>query len=141
METNHLGISQVTAQRVHVDTNFLVEIAFPDSPAFQQLTDWMSGGKAIHVSAMAWAEFQCGAMAGITEQEDTQARAWIGGIIEISQSSAELAAKLFNATGRRSRMLADCIIAATAILSDAPLATANAEDFQPFLSHGLRLAI
>ncbi len=32
------------------------------------------------------------------------------------------------------------MIAATAILSGAELATANPEDFRPFVAHGLRLA-
>jgi len=55
-------------------------------------------------------------------------------------TDAALAAKLFNQTGRRSRSLADCMIAAVAIRCDAKLATINAADFQPFVKEGLVLA-
>jgi predicted nucleic acid-binding protein len=51
-----------------------------------------------------------------------------------------LAAQLFNHTGRRSRTLADCMIAAVAIRCGVQLATANTADFQPFVTHGLVLA-
>jgi len=50
-----------------------------------------------------------------------------------------LAAILFNQTGRRSRTLADCMIAAVAIRCNAKLATINASDFQAFVQHGLIL--
>ena len=55
-------------------------------------------------------------------------------------SDAHKAAKLFNATGRRSRSLADCQIAAIALRCDARMATANAEDFALFQTQGLTLA-
>ena len=47
---------------------------------------------------------------------------------------------LFNATGRRRRMMVDCMIAAVAIAEDAPLATRNADDFGRFVEPGLKLA-
>lgn len=55
-------------------------------------------------------------------------------------SDARKAAELFNATGRRSRSLADCQIAAVALRCEARMATANALDFTPFETHGLTLA-
>lgn len=55
-------------------------------------------------------------------------------------ANAVLAASLFNQTGRRSRSLADCMIAAVAIRSGAKLATLNTGDFQPLTQHGLTLA-
>jgi predicted nucleic acid-binding protein len=58
----------------------------------------------------------------------------------LSAADAEMAAQLFNNTGRRSRSLADCMIATVAIRCGARLATINTTDFQPFVQHGLALA-
>jgi predicted nucleic acid-binding protein len=52
-------------------------------------------------------------------------------------SNARKAAELFNSTGRRSRTLADCQIAAKALRLGAQLATANQSDFAPFAPFGL----
>jgi predicted nucleic acid-binding protein len=52
---------------------------------------------------------------------------------------AEKAADLFRKTGSRRASTADCLIAATAILSDAALLTANRDDFERFEAHGLKL--
>ena len=50
------------------------------------------------------------------------------------------AATLFNATGRRSRSLQDCMIAAAAIRANAELATIDVKDFRRFEQFGLRIA-
>ena len=52
----------------------------------------------------------------------------------------EVISTLFNATGRRSRTLADCQIAAVALRCGARDATGNAPDFIPLQKHGLTLA-
>lgn len=68
-------------------------------------------------------------------------RSWSDRLKGVSRATAELAARLFNATGRRRASTADCFIAAAAIEQDAPLLTADAEDFKGFVSLGLKLAM
>ena len=63
----------------------------------------------------------------------------IGRYLEFTAEHATIAARLFNAVGRRRRMMVDCMIAAVAIADDAPLATVNVGDFGRFTEHGLRL--
>jgi len=58
----------------------------------------------------------------------------------MTPTDSEKGAELFNATGRRSRSLADCLIAAVALRLRARVATANADDFQLLVPHGLVLA-
>jgi len=48
-------------------------------------------------------------------------------------------ARLFNAVHRKRGLRADAMIAATAIVSGARLATNNRDDFAPFAAHGLKL--
>jgi predicted nucleic acid-binding protein len=60
-------------------------------------------------------------------------------IVPFGEPEAALAARLFNDTGRRRGSRFDCLIAATAILAQAKIATLNASDFKVFASHGLRL--
>jgi hypothetical protein len=56
------------------------------------------------------------------------------------KATAVFAADLFNKTGRRRGSRFDCLIAATAILADAEIATANQSDFKVFVSYGLKIA-
>ena len=89
------------------------------------------------VSSVAWAEYLCGPL-------DATARSLAQQIFPNPEpflaSDAVVAADLFNQTGRRSRSLADCMIAAVAMRCQAKLATGNSADFKPFVSRGLILA-
>jgi predicted nucleic acid-binding protein len=52
-----------------------------------------------------------------------------------------IAAELFNKTGRRRGTRFDCLIAATAIIAQAEVATVNQSDFNVFVAYGLKLAV
>ena len=87
-------------------------------------------------SAAAWAEFLCG-----PERPGAvrAARQVVPVIVPFDEAEARVAARLFNAVGRRRGSMLDCMIAATAIRADVRLATADRSHFEPLTSLGLRL--
>ena len=107
-----------------------------DDEVIRRVEEWLLEGHAIHLSAMAWAEFQCGPL---LPEENAVAQALLHSVLPITSELATEAGRLFRETGRRSRSLADCLIAATAMREDAHLATDNRDDFEPFCAHGLKL--
>jgi predicted nucleic acid-binding protein len=122
---------------IHLDTNFLIRALVPNSAAETTLQAWLSGGEALGISSIAWSEFLCGPLAN---NEASLAVALLNAPEPFLASDAHKAAELFNATGRRSRSLADCQIAAVALRCNARVATADASDFTLFKTHGLTLA-
>jgi len=122
---------------IHFDTNFLIQTTVAGSSAHERFRSWASAQENFNVSSVAWAEFLCGPLDTTAE---SIARQIFPNPEPLLSVDAVLAAKLFNQTGRRSRSLADCMIAAVAIRCGAKLATINAADFQPFAQHGLVLA-
>ncbi len=122
---------------IHLDTNFLIDTIKSGSIAHGKFHTWAQAGESFGISTIAWAEFLCGPLDAVAEQ---LARQICPHTEILTIADAELAADLFNKTGRRSRSLADCMIAATAIRSGAALATINTADFAPFVPHSLILA-
>jgi predicted nucleic acid-binding protein len=121
---------------IHLDTNFLIEISVAGSVAHTQFAAWVFDQEALNVSTIAWAEFLCGPVDATGE---ALARQIFPQPEPFLPADALLAANLFNQTGRRSRSLADCMIAAVAIRCGAKLATHNTGDFEPLAPHGLML--
>ena len=121
---------------VHLDANFLVEVAANRPAPVREIERWLREGRAIQVSAIAWSEFLCGSL---LEWELEHARALVAQVDPFTEEHAALAAELFNLTGRRSRSHVDCMIAAHAIQREAVLATLNVQDFRPFKKFGLNL--
>ena len=124
---------------IHLDTNYLIGLAVAGSPAAQRVDQWLAAGESLAASALAWTEFLNGPV-------QPQEIALVESIIEVrvvpfDKATAVLAAELFNKTGRRRGSRFDCLIAATAILAQAELATENNTDFTSFMAHGLKLAV
>ena len=111
---------------IHLDTNFLILALVIGSVAEGKLRTWLTAGDDVAISSIALSEFLCGP---VTRDEPSS-----------KHFLAHLSAELFNITGRRSRSLADCQIAAVALRCGASLATINLNDFAPFQNHGLILA-
>ena len=121
---------------IHLDTSFLIRALVPGSAQDRELRRWLAHGEEVGVSSIAWTEFLCGpvraeAVAAVT--------GFLAERVPYLEDDAARAAGLFNASGRRRGSLLDCMIAAVALRSEAPLATANRADFRPFEGEGLTL--
>jgi predicted nucleic acid-binding protein len=123
---------------IHLDANYLILGGIESSPQNGDLKRWLSRGEAASTSAVAWMEF----VTGPASPEVIKAISHVieDRIVPIGRDEAELAARLFNILGRKRTLRYDCLIAATAIQSNARLATANRSDFASFEAHGLELA-
>jgi predicted nucleic acid-binding protein len=122
---------------IHLDTNFLIQGLVPGTAAEATLQTWIISGEDLGISTIAWSEFLCGPL---TAQDEALAQTLLAAPEPFLATDAHKAAELFNATGRRSRSLADCQIAAVALRCGAHMATSNVSDFTLFQSHGLILA-
>ncbi len=121
---------------VDLDANFLVDVFHRGSSSSRSMDRWVHRGDPVSISSVAWAEFLCGPVAS---EDALAARGLIRTIEPVTEPDAVLAAELFNATGRRTRSLADCLIAALAIRRRVLLATLDAADFHRFRGFGLKL--
>jgi predicted nucleic acid-binding protein len=123
---------------IHLDANYLILGGIESSPQNADLRRWLGQGEAASTSATAWMEFVTGPVSANVAQAMSQVIE--DRIVSIGREEAELAARLFNVLGRKRALRYDCLIAATAIQSNARLATVNRSDFTPFEAHGLELA-
>jgi predicted nucleic acid-binding protein len=124
---------------IHLDTNYLIGLAVAGSPQAKGVDQWLAAGESLAASALAWTEFLNGP---VQPQEITLVESTIEGrVVPFDKAAAALAADLFNKTGRRRGSRFDCLIAATAILARAEIATADESDFKVFIPHGLKLAV
>ena len=122
---------------IHLDTSFLIRALVPDSEESTMLGHWLRDRRSLAVSGFTWGEFLCGPLGG-SDEEDAGRIAHRH--IPVGTAEATEAARLFNHAGRKRGSFPDCIIAATAIVSGAELATANQKDFERFVDAGLELA-
>ena len=122
---------------IHLDTSFLIRALHAGSTEDQTLRNWVRQGEPLGISTLAWTEFLCGPL----EKDQIElASAIVPRRVPFGEEDSSLAARLFNESGRRRGSLVDCMIAATAIQSDAILATANVTDFRRFSQAGLQWA-
>jgi predicted nucleic acid-binding protein len=122
---------------IHLDTNYLIGLAVPGSLPAQNVDQWLADGESLGASMLAWTEFLNGP---VSTNEIALVESVIeANLISFEKPTAVLAAQLFNQGGRRRGSRFDCLIAATAILANAELATENKKDFAPFVPFGLKL--
>jgi predicted nucleic acid-binding protein len=121
---------------IHLDTSFLIRAFIPATVEDRRLRGWLGARESLGISSITWAEFLCGPVTTLVVEEAAEA---LGEPEPFDGTHATLAAELFNLAGRRRGVLADCMIAAVAIRSNARLATCNPTDFRPFTTRGLTL--
>ena len=122
---------------VHLNTNILIGLVSDSRSMAKLVGRLLSENEDVGVSAITWAEFMNGP---VTARARHLANATINeNFFPFCKDQAELAATLFNLSGRRRSSRQDCMIAAAAIISNSSLATFNTPDFDRFTSHGLTL--
>ena len=121
---------------IHLDTSFVIRTLIRGTSEDQKLRRWLKSGTEVAVSSVVWAEFLCGPL---SETELTLAVRVLGVPAPFRDVEGELAARLFNASGRRRGTLIDSMVGAAALAANAPLATSNPADFRRFESAGLRV--
>jgi len=123
--------------QILLDTNALIALSDPADAMFQALERAIRSGGRASTCSVAWHEYVRGPLLGADRERAL--RVIESRVLPLERDSAEFAAELFNQTGRRRGSTADCLIAAAAVGQDAELLTRNRVDFEPFVSHGLRL--
>ncbi len=119
-----------------LDTSFVIRALARGSTQDARLREWLRSGEELGISAIAWAELLCGPIE--PDQVELAARV-VSRRFPFGEDDAAAAARLFSETGRRRGSLTDCMIAATALRLEAPLATENPADFRRFEPAGLRI--
>lgn len=122
---------------IHLDTSFLIRALVAGSPEDEALREWLQRD-SLAISSIGWAEFLCGP---IEPHHVELAERVVSNRVAFEEAHALLAARLFNETGRRRGSLTDCMIAATALHANAPLATVNTKDFRRFETAGLQTIV
>ena len=98
---------------------------------------WIGAGESIILPTVAWHEFLC----GCTPEEEHLALALLtGGLHPFGDAEAKVSAQNFRSIKTPRHLRVEAMIAGTAIVANARLATNNCADYKPFVIHGLRLA-
>lgn len=120
-----------------LDTNYLIRALIDGTDEAAQVTEWLNEGEELCTSAISWYEF----VSGPVDPEGMELihRVIGGRVLPFVQDTAVEAARLFNLGGRVRRLRVDAMIAASAIIVNAYLATEKTADFRIFAKGGLRV--
>lgn len=120
-----------------LDTNYLIRALIAGTDEAARVSAWIDSGEDLCTSSVSWYEFLCGPVD--EEGIDLMRAITSDRILPFTAAAAQESARLFNAVGRRRQLRVDAMVAATAIVAGARLATENGDDFSPFVREGLRL--
>ena len=121
---------------IHFDTSFLIQALDAGSKQDHRLREWIRQGVALGISSVSWTEFLCGP---VEPRLVKLAHDLLREPLAYGPEDCALAAKLFGESGRRRGSMCDCMIAATALRSQALMATSDVTDFRRFEPFGLKL--
>lgn len=122
---------------IFLDTNILIALLNPDDDAFDFVFSQIKKGHSPVTNSIAWHECIRGPL---SNSDSLRLRTILQeSIFSCTAEDAEIAARLFNQTGRRRSSTADCLIVATALRLQCPLFTRNRSDFELFKPFGLKL--
>jgi predicted nucleic acid-binding protein len=119
-----------------LDTNYLILGLSEGTPEAQQLIAWSRAREALITPMLAWIEFLCGP---VTPIQIATMRAFLHEVVALGEPQALEAARLFNAVGRGRTLRVDSVIAGSAVVAGARLATNNRDHFKVFAPHGLQM--
>jgi len=122
---------------IHVDTNLLIASVDPTHEHAKLWWELIASDDSFGASAIAWTEFRSFPVSH--DQLRALDQLLLAGILAYERVQADLAGELFQKTMAKRKNRLDTMIAATAILAGANLATANQADFEPFVAFGLKL--
>jgi predicted nucleic acid-binding protein len=124
---------------VILDTNVLIALAEGTvTPRIRTALHRTVDDEVITTTATAWFEFSCGPVE--PERLVAVRELLTATVLPVGEPEADLAAHLFNRTGRRPSSKADCQIAASTMLRGGRLLTED-RGFRRFVAHGLALAM
>ena len=119
-----------------LDTNYLIRLLVPGTEEANAVLGWSRERVPLVTSAVCWYEFSCGP---VTDREKALVRSLLGPILPLGEPEADRAAELFNRLGRLRTLRVDCLVAGTALVADARVASSNLRDFTAFVPMGLQL--
>jgi predicted nucleic acid-binding protein len=119
-----------------LDTNYLILGLVAGSREAAALLQWHRANEVMVTSSICWYEFLCGP---VTPAQIDVMRRFLRQTIPFEEAQAHAAARLFNAVGRKRALRVDSMVAATALVAGARLATHNLSDFADFTPLGLIL--
>lgn len=124
---------------IHLDTSMLIAMVKVTDAHHTTARKLAATPHHFSTSAVAWMEFHS---RPVQPTFTLALRSLLGGgIVPFDEKTAAFAGDLYHFTRSHRRARKDVMIAASAILAGAELATANPDDFQAFLPHGLTLCL
>ncbi len=120
-----------------LDTNALIALSDPHHEMFQAIEASLRRGARASTCSVVWHEYVRGPL--LDKDRARALRVIESRMIALERRNAEMAAELYNATGRRRGSTADCLLASVAINTKAELMTLKISDFELFVPYGLLL--